>query len=283
MRLKRIIPVWKKPQATERELASSLKSAADDLIREAKATLKLADLSEASRYDSEETDEQRGERADGILDDLEGVFAHLKAYANSRLSGPIATLPRIFSKVSLFNDKQWRRVIKVSTGFNFPASRDRESSGLGINAYREEPWLDQMQDVWVSNASDLIKSLPANMESQIKQLVKSSVVNGGSASNLADQIEKIFNTTRYRAELIAIDQIQKANAALSEQRQRDVGVTGYIWRGVEDGRERIEHKRREGKHFDWDSPPPEGHPGQPVRCRCWSEPDFSGSLFDVGD
>lgn len=283
MRLKRIIPVWKKPQATEREFASALKSATNDIIREAKASIKMIDLKEFARYDEAETEEDRSIRADGILDDLAGVFAHLRAVANSRLAGPIATLPRIFAKVSSFNDKQWRRVIKVSTGFNFPASRDRESSGLGINAYREEPWLDQMQTVWVSNASDLIKTLPANMEAQIKQLVKNSVINGGSASNLADLIEKTFNTTRYRAELIAIDQIQKANAALSEQRQRDVGVTGYIWRGVEDGRERIAHKLREGKHFDWDSPPPDGHPGQPVRCRCWSEPDFSGSLFDIGE
>lgn len=283
MRLKRIIPEWKRPKASERELSSSLKSAVSDLIKEAKASLKEVDLSDAYRYDSEETDEDRSIRADGILDDLQGVFAHLKAVANSRLAGPIASLPRIFSRVSLFNDSQWRRVIKISTGFNFPASRDRESTGLGINAYREEPWLDGMQSVWVSNASDLIKSLPDGMESQIKQLVKNSVINGGSASNLADQIEKIFNTTRYRAELIAIDQIQKANAALTEQRQRDVGVTGYVWRGVEDGRERVAHKLREGKHFDWNSPPPDGHPGQPVRCRCWAEPDFSGTLFDIGE
>lgn len=283
MRLKRIIPEWKRPKASERELSSSLKSAVSDLIKEAKASLKEVDLSDAYRYDSEETEKDRSIRADGILDDLQGVFAHLKAVANSRLAGPIASLPRIFSRVSLFNDSQWRRVIKISTGFNFPASRDRESTGLGINAYREEPWLDGMQSVWVSNASDLIKSLPDGMESQIKQLVKNSVINGGSASNLADQIEKIFNTTRYRAELIAIDQIQKANAALTEQRQRDVGVTGYVWRGVEDGRERVAHKLREGKHFDWDSPPPDGHPGQPVRCRCWAEPDFSGTLFDIGE
>jgi len=283
MRLKRIIPEWKRPKASERELSSSLKSAVSDLIKEAKASLNEVDLSDAYRYDSEETEEDRSIRADGILDDLQGVFAHLKAVANSRLAGPIASLPRIFSRVSLFNDSQWRRVIKISTGFNFPASRDRESTGLGINAYREEPWLDGMQSVWVSNASDLIKSLPDGMESQIKQLVKNSVINGGSASNLADQIEKIFNTTRYRAELIAIDQIQKANAALTEQRQRDVGVTGYVWRGVEDGRERVAHKLREGKHFDWDSPPPDGHPGQPVRCRCWAEPDFSGTLFDIGE
>lgn len=270
MRVKRIIPEWKKPVATERRYVSALVSATDDYIREVKAGLK--DLIKDTSI-----------RNDGVIDDLEILFNHFKAVANAKFQGPIATLPQIFSRVSLFNDNQWRRVIKVGTGFNFPASRDRSSTGLGINAYREEPWLDGMQSAWVSNNSDLIKTLPENMDAKIKQLVKSAVVNGTSASTLADQIQEAYGNARYRAELIAIDQIQKANAALAEHRQRDVGCTGYLWRGVEDGRERITHKKREGQHFDWDSPPPDGHPGQPVRCRCWAEPDFTGTLFDIGE
>ncbi|QDH45677.1 head morphogenesis protein [Pantoea phage vB_PagM_AAM37] len=268
MKIKRIIPVWKKPTASERQYAALLKGATDAYIREAKASF------ESLNFDT-------SIRADGIIDDLEAIFLHLRAVANSEFAGPIAQLPRIFSRVSAFNDTQWRRVIKVGTGFDFPASRDREASGLGINAYREEPWLDDLQSAWVSNNSDLIKTLPANMDAKIKQLVKSAVVNGTSAKNLADQIQEVYGNTRYRAELIAIDQIHKANAALTEHRQKDVGVTGYIWRGVEDGRERPEHKRREGQHYDWNNPPWDGHPGHPVRCRCWAEPDFTGSLFDV--
>lgn len=293
MRVKRIIPEWKKPVATERRYVSALISATDDYIREVKASLKAVSFDTSIRAD--EDDAQREARADGIIDDLAQIWYHLKAIANAKYAGPIATLPNIFSRVSMFNDTQWRRVIKVSTGFNFPASRDRESAtqeqpntraaraGLAVNAYRSEPWLDDLQSAWVSNNSDLIKTLPDNMDAKIKQLVKSAVVNGTSAKVLADQIQDEYGNARYRAELIAIDQIQKANAALAEHRQKDVGVTGYIWRGVEDGRERPAHKAREGKHFDWSNPPPDGHPGQPIRCRCWAEPDFTGTLFDVGD
>lgn len=281
MRVKRIIPQWKKPVATERRYVSALVAATDDYIREVKASLKSVSFDTSIR--SDEDDEARGVRADGIIEDLAMIWAHFKAIANAKYQGPIATLPQIFSRVSMFNDKQWRRVIKVSTGFNFPESRDRSTSGLGINAYREEPWLDTLQSAWVSNNSDLIKTLPENMDAKIKQLVKSAVVNGTSAKTLADQIQEVYGNTRYRAELIAIDQIQKANAALTEHRQKDVGVDGYIWRGVEDGRERPAHKAREGKSFKWDSPPPDGHPGQPIRCRCWAEPDFTGTIFDIGE
>jgi len=292
MRIKRIIPEWKKPVATERRYRSALVRAMDDYIREVKASLKDIQFDTALRTD--EADEEREARADGIIDDIAYLWNHLKAVANQTFAAPIASLPNIFSRVSSFNDKQWQRVVKVSTGFTIPASRDRDISGasaqalressptgLGINAYREEPWLEKLQDAWVSNNTDLIKSLPSNLDGKIQQLVKSAVVNGTSASNLADQIQAEYGNSRYRAELIAIDQIQKANAALTEQRQRDAGCSGYIWRGVEDQRERPAHRAREGQHFEWDKPPADGHPGQPVRCRCWAEPDFTGSLFDV--
>lgn len=267
-RIRRVNPDWKQPTASERSYRASLVSMTDDYIREVKASLDALDL-------------DAGLRHDGIIDDIGALFAHFKAVANRLTNGPIASLPRIFSRVSSFNDKQWRRVIKVGTGMDYPASRDHSATGLGIDAYRAEPWLDRMQDAWVSNNTDLIKSLPDRMAGNIQQLVKNAVVNGTSADTLRDQIQKEYGTTRYRAELIAIDQIQKANAALAKQRQKDAGVTRYEWRGVLDARERATHKAREGKEYEWDDPPEDGHPGEPVRCRCHASPSWAGSIFDM--
>lgn len=269
-RIRRRAPEWKRPVATERMYRSAILTMTDEYIREVKATLKGIDP---------------GVRGDGILDDLVGWFNHLQAVATS-LTNPLAgRLPIFFTRVARYNDRQWQNIIKVSTGFNFPASRDAAASpspsGLGIDAYRAEPWLDDMQSAWVSNNTDLIKSIPVQMNDRIKQLVKNAVVNGESASSLTDKIQAEYGNARNRAELIAIDQIQKGNAALAEQRQRDTGVTSYIWRGTMDARERATHKAREGKTFEWDNPPPDGHPGQPVRCRCFAEPSFAGSIFDI--
>ena len=44
-----------------------------------------------------------------------------------------------------------------------------------------------------------------------------------------------------------------------------------------DERERAHHVDREGKEFNWDKPPDDGHPGQPILCRCYAEavlPEF---------
>ena len=32
------------------------------------------------------------------------------------------------------------------------------------------------------------------------------------------------------------------------------------------------HWEREGQEFRWDQPPEDGHPGQPIECRCSAEP-----------
>lgn len=260
---------WQHPVATEREYKIALVRCMDEYIREVKNSLESIELT--------------GVRQDGLLDDLEIIFNHLKAAQNSIFGQQISALPKWFTRVSTFNDRQWRRVVKVGTGFDIPASREVSGTGLGINAYRSEPWLDTMQSAWVSNNTDLIKTLPEKLDADIKQIVKSGVVNGASADTLRKEIQEKYGNSRYRAELIAVDQIQKANAALAEQRQRDVGVTHYIWEGVMDQRERATHKAREGQEFAWDSPPPDGHPGQPVRCRCTASPSWKGTVFDIGE
>jgi len=45
-----------------------------------------------------------------------------------------------------------------------------------------------------------------------------------------------------------------------------------VWRGILDARERPEHVAREGKEFSWKNPPDDGHPGEPINCRCTAEP-----------
>jgi uncharacterized protein with gpF-like domain len=38
------------------------------------------------------------------------------------------------------------------------------------------------------------------------------------------------------------------------------------------------HHHREGKTYRDSKPPPDGHPGEPIRCRCWREPVFEDIL-----
>lgn len=77
-----------------------------------------------------------------------------------------------------------------------------------------------------------------------------------------------------RAALIAVDQIGKFNGIITKLRQEKLGIKSYIWRSVGDERVRVTHKAFNGNKFSWDKGSPEGHPGQPIRCRCFAEPLF---------
>jgi uncharacterized protein with gpF-like domain len=41
-----------------------------------------------------------------------------------------------------------------------------------------------------------------------------------------------------------------------------------------------------GEEFQWDDPPAEddtdGHPGDPINCRCWAEPNLAAVLDELG-
>lgn len=45
----------------------------------------------------------------------------------------------------------------------------------------------------------------------------------------------------------------------------------YIWRTLKDAKARPSHLLREGKIFEWASPPEDGHPGEAPGCRCWAQ------------
>ena len=91
-----------------------------------------------------------------------------------------------------------------------------------------------------------------------------------------------FGVSATNAKRIARDQTNKTIGDLTKVRHEQAGVTEYIWRTAEDERvvgepgglyptgnsRHMNHAERDGKRFRWDNPPPDGHPGQAIQCRC---------------
>ena len=59
---------------------------------------------------------------------------------------------------------------------------------------------------------------------------------------------------------------------INERRQRDLGVTHYIWRTLDDPKVRTAHAERDDRLFSWDDRFSDGHPGHGYNCRCTAEP-----------
>jgi SPP1 gp7 family putative phage head morphogenesis protein len=71
---------------------------------------------------------------------------------------------------------------------------------------------------------------------------------------------------------------------INERRQRDLGVTQYTWRSVDDPKVRTTHAERDDRFFSWDDRFSDGHPGHGFNCRCTAEPaimDGAVLLTDV--
>jgi SPP1 gp7 family putative phage head morphogenesis protein len=158
--------------------------------------------------------------------------------------------------------------VKGATGKTLPPSLPGARSLLGLDVYRYEPWLKDMQAAWVRQNVALVKSIGTQYHGQLETIIRNGVFNGSSVKQVSDQIQKQFGVTKNRATLIATDQILSANARVTQIRAESIGVEQYEWATVGDSRVRPDHVELNGKVFSWDKPPSVGHPGSPIRCRC---------------
>ena len=154
-------------------------------------------------------------------------------------------------------------------------------SGLGVDVFVREPDLSKIAEDFVAENVALIKTIPNQYFDDIEKIVTAGVRQGKRHEEIARDIQARYDVAENRAKLIARDQVGKFYGDLAKARQEDMGVTKYIWRTVNDNRVRSEHHARDGKTFSWARPPADGHPGHPINCRCYAEPDFSDILDEV--
>lgn len=206
-------------------------------------------------------------RGDGWIDDLATVIAWLYDRANIALGGVLPKLTGIMQAINKQNDRQFQLVVKSAIG--------KDVGSLGVNVFRNEPFLQPLANAWVKTNTDLIKTLPTRFFPELEGIIRRGVQNGVSVKDLQKEIKARYGVSDSRARLIAQDQTLKFHSSLTEYRLKSVGVDKYIWRTVQDNRVRPEHADRNGNEYSWDKPPSGGlHPGQEVRCRCRAEPVF---------
>ena len=124
----------------------------------------------------------------------------------------------------------------------------------------------------------LISGLGKRLSDDVAGIIEEGTVSGARWETIAKRLTERGGVTESRAALIARDQVGKLYGAINQQRQANLGVARYTWRTMRDNRVRDEHEALDGDSFSWESPPSEGHPGEPVNCRCYADPDFSDLL-----
>ena len=79
--------------------------------------------------------------------------------------------------------------------------------------------------------------------------------SGATTASVIDDVARWALKTRHLPELRFINRYHD-----------DLGYIAALAQTVRD------HWQREGQAFRWDQPPDDGHPGQPIHCRCTAEP-----------
>lgn len=204
--------------------------------------------------------------ADGTLGDPapdDGALrqAIMRAAARWFRRFPMATLERLGQRIaratSEHQRREWTRQVRAA---------------IGVDPLLSEPWLLPEIEAFGRENANLITKMAQETIDKIQTHVTAATLAGDRHETLAKVLRERVGVSESRAKLIARDQVLSFTADLAATRQQAAGVTEYIWRTANDNRVRSTHESRNGQRFRWDSPPPGGHPGTEVLCRCYAEP-----------
>jgi SPP1 gp7 family putative phage head morphogenesis protein len=162
-------------------------------------------------------------------------------------------------------------------------ARQMESTlGIDVFALPEKGLQGRIEQFTTENVS-LIKSLAKDYLDDVELRVTAGLRDGSRAEEIAQDLQDRYGVAENRAKLIANDQIGKFYGNLNEARQTQLGVDSYVWRTVHDNRVRSEHADRDGKTFQWNEPPEDGHPGEAINCRCYADPNLDKLLKQLDE
>ena len=243
------------PQRMEAQYRAALNRRLDEL-----AKMLLADVDELVERLGPEIDERA--REDTIASTISEFIAKFSTisirFGRRRTEQEVIDLAKRLGKdLSTFNKRRTERWFKAV---------------FGVDALIGDPQLQATLAAFEVENLALITKMEATLVAQVETQITESLRAGVRASELELVIADRLGVAKSRAKLIARDQIGKLNGQLTQTRQTGLGVTRYTWQTAEDERVREEHEDRNGVIFEWANPPSDGHPGEPINCRCVALP-----------
>jgi len=220
-------------------------------------------LQEKSRLDSERADDD-GVRIDGLFDAL---FDSARSDWSAKAQAKQADLHNL----GLSTDLHARMGLQsqVDAAADFDPEKAKIVPGI------TPPKLAELDD-FVSENVRLVRKIGDDAADRLQRLAIDAHKNGTSNAQLARDIKKEFGYHEDRARLIAADQMGKINSDLTRLNHESIGIVGYFWSISGAPNVRPTHQARNGVYFHYSDPPPDGHAGKPVRCRCTQRPDIFG-------
>lgn len=122
--------------------------------------------------------------------------------------------------------------------------------------------------------ASLIKDLSKKHKARIATITRKALEHGWTQKQIGAEIRSATGITVRRARSIGADQVARLNAKLTKRLAQDYGSKAYRWITLLDDRVRALHQERHAKRYSWNHSHSDGHPGEPVNCRCIAQPTF---------
>lgn len=204
---------------------------------------------------------------DGAFDDVMRIFRG----ALSALSQAARHMvERLFKIEAVRHDARWIEQVNAAIGVDLSSVISQADVAPSV-------------DIAVQRSVALITGLTDELAKRVETTILKLLTEGKATRAIAKALSDQFGWSKKRAALIARDQAAKFNGNLNRIRQQQAGIDSYIWwtvqdervRGNPDGRypnAKPSHFDRHGRTFRWDASPNDGHPGEPINCRCIPRP-----------
>jgi SPP1 gp7 family putative phage head morphogenesis protein len=189
----------------------------------------------------------------------------LKAYSDMLKGWATQTASNMLMDVALRDEQAWQTMAKeLSRGL-------REE-------IRKAPTGRVMQQLLAEQVT-LIQSIPLEAAQRVHRLTLAGIEDSTRFTEIAKEIQRTEEVTTSRAILIARTETARTATTLTQARAESIGADSYIWRTSGDSTVRSDHKKLNGKIFQWNNPPvadersgERAHPGCIWNCRCYAEP-----------
>ena len=222
--------------------------------------------------------------------------------------GDVSLTPGFEQQLFDFGERTVKHATRAAADQLEDLAKGRQRTRLRQMGLRSiEPWMLKQAQRWATVNAELIRNVPDWYALQVSNLVTRGLDAGVRAEDLEAQLRQFLEAPPSRIALIARDQVGKLQSDIIAGRQKELGITAYYWGTASDRRvvgrpgglypngSRLHqnHWERRNRLFDSEALPlvelvgearrrvihsnwTDGHPGEPIQCRCYRIPDLSG-------
>jgi len=182
----------------------------------------------------------------------------------------------LLSRVSLYGRSQIVNFAKSISSMTAKEVQDYISKTYGIKI----PYFEKKAKLldWVSAQVSAVNNRVEKYVNDVDATVRDGLSKQKTKLAIESEVKNLSEKLILASGAISGNGTGNLMAETERGMLEDANIHKYAWITQKDGRVRPEHAARQGKIFDWNKPPSDGHPGQPFLCRCVAAP-----VIEVGD